>query len=112
MSTWLIKKPMVIGHTLLLFQNCEINCHWTSTYDRQLLYLKLSLRHICLPAIIPTFDLYTWKLMRQMWLGINFFCGKRSSVGKKSKFGELSKEEIQEITDKVRNENNQRYVPI
>ena len=28
-----------------------------------------------LPAIIPTFDLI-WKLMRQMWLGVKFFCGK------------------------------------
>ena len=47
-----------------------------------------------LPAIIPTFDLI-WKLMRQMWLGVNFFCGKPGSVGKK--IGELSREEIQEI---------------
>ena len=35
--------------------------------------------------------------MRQMWLGIKFFCGTPSSVEKK--FGELSTEEIQEITD-------------
>ena len=40
--------------------------------------------------------------MRQMWLGIKFFCGKPSSVGKKKrKFGQLSTEEIQEITDNV-----------
>ena len=51
--------------------------------------------------------------MRQMWIGIKNFCGKPGSVGKK--IGELSTEEIQEITDnaipvatKVRNENNQR----
>ena len=60
--------------------------------------------------------------MRQMWLGVKFFCGKPGSVGKK-KIDELPTEEIQEITDnaipattkkphKVRNENNQRYVPV
>ena len=59
--------------------------------------------------------------MRQMWIGVKFFCGKTGSVGKK--IGELSTEEIQEITDntipvatkkthKVRNENNQRYVSV
>ena len=59
--------------------------------------------------------------MRQMWIGVKNFCGKPGSVGKK--IGELSTEEIQEITDnaipvatkkthKVRNENNQRYVPV
>ena len=42
--------------------------------------------------------------MRQMPLGIKFFCGKPSFVDKKmdenkNKFGELSTEEIQEITD-------------
>ena len=36
--------------------------------------------------------------MRQMWLGVKFFCGKPGSVGKK-KIGELSTEEIQEIMD-------------
>ena len=35
--------------------------------------------------------------MRQMWLGVKFFCGKPGSVGKK--IDELSTEEIQEITD-------------
>ena len=60
--------------------------------------------------------------MRQMWLGVKIFCGKPGSVRKKI-FAELSTEEIQEITDntipvttkkthKVRNENNQQYVPI
>ena len=60
--------------------------------------------------------------MRQMWIGVKIFCGKPGSVGKK--IGELSTEEIQEITDnaipvatkkkphKVRNENNQRYIPV
>ena len=36
--------------------------------------------------------------MRLMWLGINLFCGKSSSVFKKSRFGELTTEEIQEMT--------------
>ena len=46
------------------------------------------------PAIIPTFDLI-WELMRQMWLGIQFFLWEAKLLRqKKSKFGELSTEEI------------------
>ena len=59
--------------------------------------------------------------MRQMWLGVNCFVGSQAPSAKK--VGELSTEEIQEITDnaipvttknthKVRKENNQRYVPV
>ena len=58
-----------------------------------------------------------------MWLGVKNFVGSQAPSAKKKKFGELSTEEIQEITDnaipvttkkkhKVRNENNQRYVPV
>ena len=49
-----------------------------------------------LTAIIPTFDL-KWKLMRHNF----FFVGSQAPSAKKSKFGELSTEEIQEITDNV-----------
>ena len=56
-----------------------------------------------LPAIVPAFGLI-WKLMRQMSLGIKCFRGSQVSSTeksgyKKSKFGELSTEEIQEIKD-------------
>ena len=47
-----------------------------------------------LPAIIPTFD-QIWKLM---WLGINFFLWEARLRWQKE-IGELSTEEIQEITD-------------
>ena len=56
-------------------------------------------------TIIPTFDVI-WKFMQQMWLGMEFFVGRQVSskkIGckknKQNKFGELSIEEIQEITD-------------
>ena len=70
-----------------------------------------------LPAIIPTFDLI-WKLMRQMWLGVNFFVGSQAPSAKKSvsclekKYKKLGQchPSSNKKTHKVRNENNQRYV--
>ena len=37
--------------------------------------------------------------MPQMWHGINFFAGSQAPSAQKSKFGQLSTEEIQDITD-------------
>ena len=41
----------------MLLQNCGISYHWTSAYHRQLLYLKLSLRHSCL-RILLSYNFY------------------------------------------------------
>ena len=46
----LVAKLKTYGAILL--QNCGISYHWTSGYHRQLLYLKLSLRHICLQILL------------------------------------------------------------
>ena len=51
-SPCLNQKPTEIGHTPLLLQNSGISYHWTLGYHRQLLYWKLSSRHICLRILL------------------------------------------------------------
>ena len=60
----------------LLLQNCEIGYHWTLGYHRQLLYLKLSLRHICLRIFFDFLQSWYCKAPRTVsgvWRYINAF---------------------------------------
>ena len=40
------------AYSVAALNYCGISYHWTSCYQRQLLYLKLSLRHICLRILL------------------------------------------------------------